>query len=109
VTRKLLSRPARWLAPHVDARIVLEDDQPVAGALLLFSHGIAGVYWVGTIAAARGRGHAERAMRAISNYAFDLGARAVVLQATPFGEPVYRRIGYHTFTRYPQYLVPAEV
>lgn len=104
VARKLLSQHARWLNPYLHVEVAYEAEQPVAAAMLLFSHGIAGVYWVGTIAEARGRGHASRLMSNISNRALDAGARCVILQATPFGEPVYRKLGYREFTRYPWYL-----
>ncbi|HEY2735340.1 MAG TPA: GNAT family N-acetyltransferase [Polyangiales bacterium] len=103
-TRKLLSHPARWLAAPVEARLLFDHDEPVAGGLLYFSHGIAGVYWVATAPNARGRGHAAALMRGLSNHAFDLGARAVTLQASQLGEPVYRRIGYREITRYPMFL-----
>ena len=106
VSRKLWSNTERWTQrPYLQGRVVYEHERPVAAALLLFSHGIAGVYWVGTLPDARGRGHASLLMRSISNHAFDCGARCVVLQATPFGEPVYRKLGYQEFTRYAWYLV----
>jgi ribosomal protein S18 acetylase RimI-like enzyme len=105
VARKLLSQPTRWLAPHCSALLVIEGDRPVAGAMLLFSHGIAGVYWVGTLPDARRRGHAEAVMRSIGNLAFERGAGVVILQASVFGEPLYRRLGYQEFTRYSSYLI----
>lgn len=108
VARKLLSQPSRWTRPHIHTELVYESDRAVACAMLLFSHGIAGVYWVGTIPEARGRGHATRLMRSVSNSAFDHGARCVVLQATPFGEPVYQKLGYREFTRYPWFLATQE-
>lgn len=108
VTAKIFSQPTRWLVPHWHVELLLEQERPVAGAMLLFSHGIAGVYWVGTLPDARGRGHAERIMRSLCNRAFDRGARAVVLQASPFGEPIYRRLGYQEITRYPWFLVSKE-
>ena len=106
ITRKLLSHPARWLSPPVQARVLFENDEPVAGGMLYFSHGIAGVYWVATIPAARGRGHAAALMRSLSNHALELGARAVTLQASQLGEPVYRKLGYREITRYPMFLAP---
>jgi ribosomal protein S18 acetylase RimI-like enzyme len=106
VARKLLSQHARWTRPHIYAAVVYELARPVAAAMLLFSHGIAGVYWVGTLSDARGRGHATRIMCNLSNHGFDRGARCVVLQATQFGEPVYRKLGYREFTRYPWFLAP---
>jgi ribosomal protein S18 acetylase RimI-like enzyme len=107
ITYKLLSQPARWLSAHCQAFVVCEGERAQAGALLLFSHGIAGVYWVATVPDARRRGHAETVMRAVSNRAFECGARAVILQASSFGEPLYRRLGYREFTRYASYLMPS--
>ncbi|MDD9967989.1 MAG: GNAT family N-acetyltransferase [Myxococcales bacterium] len=106
VSRKLLSKPAQWLQPHWHVCLLHADSRPVAGAMLLFSHGIAGIYWVGTLASARGRGYGEAITRAVSQHGFDHGAQAIVLQASPFGEPVYRRIGFREFTHYPWYAVP---
>ena len=105
VTHKVLAHPERWLSPRGQAFLLRDGQQPVAGAYLLFSHGIAGVYWVGTRRAARGRGHAEAITRFVSRRALELGARAVVLQASRGGEPVYRRIGYQEITRYRWYLL----
>lgn len=105
VTQKIFSNPSRWLAPQWHVRVIYERGQPVAGAMLLFSHGIAGVYWVGTIPSARGNGYADAIMRAVSNHAFDQGARAVVLQASKMGEPIYARMGYREITTYPWFLV----
>jgi len=50
---------------------------------------------------ARGRGLAELCTRAVGNAGLDLGARIAALQASPMGEPVYRRMGYVEVTRYP--------
>lgn len=104
---KFFAYPERWTTAPWSAWLVREHGRPVSAGLLLFSHGVAGVYWVGTVEHACGRGHAERLMRVLSVAAFDRGARAVVLQASPFGEPVYRRIGFHEIARYPWYVVPA--
>lgn len=92
--------PERLLAPHVHAVVAYDGDQPSAAAAVLLSHGIAGVYYVGTVDAARGRGLADAATRAVTRRAFDLGAGAVCLQATAMGEPVYLRMGYEEIGRY---------
>jgi ribosomal protein S18 acetylase RimI-like enzyme len=104
VTHKLFSLPVRWLRPHWHHVVLYQDASPVSAAALLFSHGIAGVYWVGTVPDARAKGHADALMRHVSNYAFDHGARAVFLQASPAGEPLYRKLGYREFTYYPGFL-----
>ena len=106
VTRKVFSVPARWLLPHLAYSVLYERDEPVSAAMLLFSHGMAGVYWVGTVPAFRRRGYAEAVMRHVSNAALDRGASLVALQATPLGESVYLRVGYREVTRYPWYLSP---
>jgi predicted acetyltransferase len=72
------------------------------------SHGIAGIYWVGTRPDQQRRGLAEAITRHASNEAFDRGAACVILQATQFGEPVYRRIGYREFSRYQYSFVTRE-
>jgi ribosomal protein S18 acetylase RimI-like enzyme len=91
-------------APHIVTFLAQVEGQPAAGAMAILTHGIAGVYWVGTTPAARGRGLAELCTRAAGNAGFDLGARVVTLQASIMGEPIYRRMGYVDVTRYP-YLV----
>jgi hypothetical protein len=103
VTRKLLSLPARWCTAHAEAFLLYEGQLAAAGVLILWSHGIAGLYWVGTLPEARRRGHAERATRAACVYAFEHGARMLVLQASRGGEPIYRRIGFQEHTRYRTY------
>jgi hypothetical protein len=90
------------VAPHIVTLLArLEDGTPAAGAMCIFTHGVAGVYWVGTTPAARGRGLAELCTRAVGNAGFDMGARIASLQASVMGEPVYRRMGYIEVTRYP--------
>jgi ribosomal protein S18 acetylase RimI-like enzyme len=87
-------------APHIVSFLALLDGNPAAGAMVMLTHGIGGVYWVGTLPAARGRGLAELCTRAASNAGFDLGARVITLQASIMGEPIYRRMGYFEVTRY---------
>jgi len=88
-------------APHIVALLADVDGAPAAGAMTIVTHGVAGVYWVGTTSRARGRGLAELCTRAAGNAGFDQGARIAALQASPMGEPVYRRMGYLEVTRYP--------
>lgn len=91
-------------APHVVAFVALVDGDVAAGAMVIVTHGVAGVYWVGTTPAARGRGLAELCTRAAGNAGFDLGARVAALQASVMGEPIYRRMGYVEVTRYPSFV-----
>ncbi|RMF23739.1 MAG: GNAT family N-acetyltransferase [Deltaproteobacteria bacterium] len=88
------------LLPHVQAVVAYTGDSPAAAAFVLMSHEIAGVYWVSTIPAARGRGLAAACTQAVTNRAFELGARAVCLQASPMGRSVYERLGFSTIGSY---------
>lgn len=91
--------------PHVAAFLARVGDAPAAAAMVLASHGVAGLYWVGTTPEARGRGLAEACTRIAGNAGFDMGARVAVLQASVMGEPIYRRMGYREITRYPWFSV----
>lgn len=89
------------VAPHIVSLLARVDGDPAAGAMVIVTHGVAGVYWVGTVPEARGRGLAELVTRAAGNAGFDQGARIAALQASVMGAPVYRRMGYVDVTNYP--------
>jgi predicted GNAT family acetyltransferase len=103
-SRSSFSNPHTFLVPHIYAVVAYKDNKPASCALALLSHGIAGIYYVGTVETARGMGLAEHCVRAVGNVAFELGARCVILQASIYGEPVYKRMGYQESTRYLRYL-----
>lgn len=107
VGRSVFSDPSALLVPSIYAVVAYLEDKPASCALALLSHGIGGIYYVGTIEAARGKGLAAHCTRAAGNSAFELGARCVVLQASKYGEPVYQRMGYKKFTRYPWFICPS--
>ncbi len=88
------------VAPHLQTVVAYDGDAPVAAAQVLMSHSIGGVYWVGTVDGARGKGLGDCVTRAVTNRAFELGARFVSLQASAMGEPIYRRMGYRELYRY---------
>jgi len=104
VGAKIFASPGRLLKPYNHIIVAYDKDQPVSAAMLIFSNSIAGIYWVGTVPGSRGKGLAETCVRAVTNEAFRRGAPLVVLQASKFGEPVYRRMGFTEFTRYPWYM-----
>jgi ribosomal protein S18 acetylase RimI-like enzyme len=108
VSESYFAQAQRAISPHLVLAVVYLEGKPACTALAILSHGIAGVYWVGTIKKARGIGLAEYCTREVSNAAFALGARKVVLQASKFGEPVYLKIGYREFTRYPWFICSSE-
>jgi ribosomal protein S18 acetylase RimI-like enzyme len=89
----------RLLEPQVETVLALLDGEPVACAQLLLSHGMGGVYYVGTLEAARGRGLGEIVTAAVTNRGFERGAACLGLQASPMGEAIYRRMGYRDLYR----------
>jgi hypothetical protein len=95
-----IDRFDRVLEPHIATVVAYQGDEPVASAQALLSHGIAGVFWVGTTEPARGRGLGETVCRWVTNWAFDHGAAAQSLEASTMGEPIYARMGYEELYRY---------
>lgn len=88
------------LADNVAAFLAYMDGAPVSIAMTIVSHGVAGVYWVGSVEEARGKGLGRALTAAATNAGFDLGAEIASLQASPMGEPIYRAMGYEAIYEY---------
>ena len=99
-----LAAPERLLEPHLSVVLAMLEDAPAATAVLLESHGIAGVYYVGTIETARGRGLGELVTQSVTERALSRGIPVVGLQASQMGEPIYRRMGYREIGRTRSYV-----
>jgi ribosomal protein S18 acetylase RimI-like enzyme len=82
------------------AFLAYRDDRPVAAATLCLSHGVGGIAWVATLPEAGGRGYGAAVTWAVVEEGFRRGARFMSLQASPMGEPMYRRMGFITPTHY---------
>lgn len=87
-------------AANAAAFIADLDGRPAAIAMTIVSHGVAGIYWVGAGDDARGRGLGWTVTATAVNAGFDLGAGIASLQASPMGEPLYRRMGFETIFDY---------
>jgi hypothetical protein len=98
-TRLFFEDPERLLSPRVVGFLASIDAEPAAVALTLLDGEGAGVYWVGTASRAQRRGLADSCTRLATNAGFEAGARVVTLQASPLGEPLYRKLGYRTYDR----------
>jgi GNAT superfamily N-acetyltransferase len=98
---------AGLLADNVAAFLAYMDGVPVSIAMTIVSHGVAGIYWVGSVEEARGKGLGGALTAAATNAGFDLGAEFASLQASPMGEPIYRAMGYETIYEYRLLMSPA--
>jgi GNAT superfamily N-acetyltransferase len=94
-------------ADNAAAFLARIDGRPAAIAMTIVTRGVAGIYWVGTTEEARGRGLARALTAAAVNAGFDMGAEIASLQASPMGEPVYRRLGFETVFDYRLLMQPA--
>jgi ribosomal protein S18 acetylase RimI-like enzyme len=88
------------LADNVAAFIVYLDGEPASIAMTIVSHGVAGIYWVGSAERARGRGLGRAVTVAATNAGLALGAKIASLQASPMGKPIYLALGYETAFEY---------
>jgi GNAT superfamily N-acetyltransferase len=91
---------AGLLAPDLAAFIVHFEGEPVSIAMTIVNHGIAGVYWVGSLERARGKGLGRAATAAATNAGFGLGAELASLQASPMGKPIYLQMGFEEVFEY---------
>ena len=89
-----------FAADNLAAFLAHVDGRPAAIAMTIVSHGVAGIYWVGTTGEARGRGLGHTLTATAVNAGFDMGAEIASLQASPMGEPIYRRMGFETIFDY---------
>lgn len=95
VTRSALSAKDQLLRPEV--RLVVSADQ--AAALSIAHCGTEGIYWVGTIPSARGRGLARACVTTLVESALARGARCVVVQAAPKLVGFYRALGFFSISQ----------
>jgi hypothetical protein len=91
---------AGLVAQNVAAFIVYLDGEPASIAMTMVSNGVAGVYFVGSLDEARGRGLGRAATIAATNAGFDLGGEIASLQASPMGKPIYQDLCYATAFEY---------
>ncbi len=91
---------AGLLADNVAAFLAYKDGRPLSIAMTIVSHGVAGIYWVGSVEEARGRGLGWTVTSAAINAGFDFGAEFASLQASPMGESLYSAMGFEQVFTY---------
>ena len=90
----LLFHDETIIAPHIAAFTAYLGAEPVACAMTLVSHRVAGVFYVATVEHARRRGLGDALTRLATRTGFELGADAAWLGASEMGAGLYRRIGF---------------
>jgi GNAT superfamily N-acetyltransferase len=95
------------LAENVVVFVVYLDGEPASIAMTIVSHGVAGIYWVGSAERARGKGLGRAVTVAATNAGLALGAEIASLQASPMGRPIYTKLGYETAFDYRLLMSPA--
>lgn len=81
---------------------------PVATSALFLGAGVAGLYGVATLPDARGRGIGAALSLAALREARDRGYRMAVLESSPLGYSMYRRLGFREICRLRSYILAEE-
>jgi ribosomal protein S18 acetylase RimI-like enzyme len=100
----LTGRPGILVGPDVAAYLAYAGGTPSSCGMVVRTGSVAGIYFVGTVESARGRGLGELVTRMAAHAGFELGARTVVLQSTLVAAALYRRIGFADFGCYVNYI-----
>lgn len=87
------------------AFLIREKNKPLASGMTILEDDVAGIYYIGVLTEARGRGLGKLITSITTNAGFSLGARAVVLQASALGEPIYQKLGYEIISHFRCYPV----
>lgn len=95
---------ASVVGPATQAYLAYREGHAVAGATLYMAHGVGGIGWVGTLPDEFGHGYGSAVTWAVVTEGLRRGARFMSLQASPMGEPMYRRLGFTTPTHYRWFL-----
>ncbi|MDT8901710.1 GNAT family N-acetyltransferase [Anaeroselena agilis] len=86
--------------------LAYRGSQPVATAsVFLGSGGVAGAYFISTLGSARRSGAATALTRALIGHAADRGYRLLVLEASPAGYEVYRRLNFTEYCPMDAYIL----
>lgn len=104
VAKQIYGATGIWESPSY-GWIGYSKGKAVAIVSLVIAAGAVGVYSLGTLSQVRGRGFGETLLRhALEEARRQCGIECSVLQATPQGISLYRRMGYRVVTKFSIYL-----
>ncbi|MDO5718886.1 MAG: GNAT family N-acetyltransferase [Tissierellia bacterium] len=102
-TSKKLLLGGMWTTdPCLRAAIIKDGDQVVSFGMLTKhpDKNVAGIYYISTLEAHRGKGLGKDIVTFLTNLGFKLGADKMILQASVLGKFVYDRLGYESIGIY---------
>jgi ribosomal protein S18 acetylase RimI-like enzyme len=102
----VLDKRGMQVDPAIHYYLGMRDDRPVATSLLYSGGGVAGIYNVATLPEVRRQGIGTALTVAPLLYARTLGYRIGVLQASPMGLNLYRRLGFREYCTFQAYFSP---
>ncbi len=94
--------------PAIHYYLCTLNDRPVATSLLYLGGGVAGIYNVATLPDVRRQGIGRALTVAPLLYARTQGYRIGVLQSSPMGLNLYRRLGFREYCTFQAYFSPEE-
>lgn len=108
VVNRMFSSKEVLIDSNIKSFLIYEGKKAVSSAITVLSSEIAGIYYVATLESQRGKGIGSYIVRISTNKAFEEGKTAVILQASEFGESLYKKLGYKTITHYRTYKIDSE-
>jgi GNAT superfamily N-acetyltransferase len=90
--------------PGLHNFVAMRKGEPLACSSIFLGAGVAGLYCVATIPAARRQGIGTAIVRAPLDFARAAGYCIAVLQASAMGEPIYRRMGFRAYCTFDLYV-----
>ena len=103
VVRSVVTRRVAT-APEVGVYVGYSDGKPVSAGIGIRTGRAIGLYSITTLEAARGRGFGTAISLRIAADGAAAGCDVAVLQSSPMGVPIYRRLGYRTVQEYAGYV-----
>lgn len=111
--------PTRGIKPLITMKLASHDactlimgqlkGEPVCTAAVVYTHGVAGLYWISTPPQHRRKGYGRSITIAATQMSLAQDSRFVCLQSSEDGANIYRGLGYETVYNYQLYVPRSQV